>query len=87
MIEVWQLLPGIEAFRDFVNDAAANEFARTSLIFVAAAWVHSRQVSKEIRKQVGTLVEVLEKDLRVQQTVLRHLTARVSRIESKLNLP
>lgn len=86
MNDLLHLLPSIEAVRDFLGDAAASEFSRTLLIFTAAAWVHSRQVSKEIRKQIGALVHALEKDMRFQQSVLKHLTARVSRIESKLNL-
>lgn len=66
------------------GDAVSKEFLRTLTIFGFAAFVHGRQVSREIKKQFGLLVSVLQADLDAQKNSLGQLDGRVSKIEKHL---
>ena len=70
----------------FFGDSLKAQFFRTLFLFTAAAWVHGRQVRKEIRNQVGELISVLKQDLKAQKEMLGALTGRVTKIETHLNL-
>lgn len=69
-----------------MSDAASAEFTRTCMYFGLAAFIHSRQVRKEIKAQFGELVAVLREDLEAQKSVLVGLTDRVVKIEKQLNV-
>lgn len=76
----------VEIISALLGDAMASEFYRTLALFTVAAWIHGRQVRKEIREQIGRLVSVLQQDLDAQKEVLCTLTGRVTKIENHLNL-
>ena len=71
-----------EVIKNIFGEAASGEFVRTCSMFVLAAYVHSRQVRKEIKEQFTTLVSVLKQDLDAQQKMLGLITTRLDRIES-----
>jgi predicted transcriptional regulator len=77
---------GLDGLKSFLSDALQNEFGRTVAIFAAAAWVHSRQVRAEIKKQFGELVAVLKADLEGNKFLITQLGSRVNKIESKLGI-
>lgn len=77
---------GLGGLKSFFGEALQTEFSRTLAIFAAAAWVHSRQVRKEIRAQFESLVGVLKQDLEGNKFLLGQLTGRVTKIEEKLGL-
>lgn len=77
---------GIEGVTAFFSEALQTEFARTLAVFAAAAWVHSRQVRKEIKQQFELLVSVLQKDLEGNKFLISQLTGRVTRLEVKLGV-
>lgn len=66
--------------------AAASDFIRTLAIFSAAAWVHSRGVRKEIRKQIGDLIVVFKADHENQQKAVAELRSDVDRLKGHLNI-
>lgn len=68
------------------GDAITKDFVRMLFIFAAAAFVHARQVRKEIRAQFGELVKVLRDDLEGQKFLIGKLAIRVDDIEEKLHL-
>ncbi len=71
----------VEVIKSFFGDAMSSEFVRTLAIFSAAAFVHGRQVRKEIKAQVGALIVVLEADLKGQKKMTEHLYDRVEKLE------
>lgn len=71
-----------DVIQNIFGQAASGEFVRTCSMFVLAAYVHSRQVRKEIKDQFSTLVAVLKQDLDAQQKMLGLITSRLDRIES-----
>lgn len=75
-----------ETIRSIFGEAVSKEFLKTLAIFSAAAYVHGRQVRKEIRTQVGLLVRVLQADLEGQKFLLGKLGSRVDKIEKKLHI-
>lgn len=86
MLESLLSMEGLEGLKSFFSEALQTEFTRTLAIFSGAAWVHGRQVSKEIRKQVGELIAVLQQDLEANKFFIAALTNRVNNIEVKLGI-
>lgn len=76
----------VESIRTLFGDAISSQFSRTLFLFTAAAFVHARQVRKEIKDQMGQLIGVLREDLDAQKTVLHNLSNRVETIEVALKL-
>lgn len=70
----------------FFGDTLKAEFFRILFLFTAAAWIHGRQVRKEIKNQIGELISVLKEDLKAQKEMIGALTGRVTKIETHLNL-
>ncbi len=70
----------------FLGDTASQEFLKTLVVFAAAAYVHARQVRKEIKDQIGALIEVLKADLEGQKYLLGKLDSRVGKLEEKLQV-
>lgn len=66
------------------GDAVSKEFSQTLAIFVAAAYVHGRQVSGAIKREVGLLTEVLRADLDAQKDLVGRVNLRVDKIELQL---
>ena len=71
----------VDGFVVFLNTALQTEFTRTCAIFSLAAFVHARQVRKEIKAQFGELVSVLRADLQSQGNRLSGIENRVDRLE------
>lgn len=76
----------LEVLKNIFGAAASSDFTRTLSIFALAAYVHAKQVRKEIKLQFGELVGVLREDLEAQKSVLDKLANRVDTIEFKLNI-
>lgn len=68
------------------TDSVSAQFYRTLLLFVAAAWVHGRQVRKEIKSQISQLIKVLQQDLNAQKELIAKTDGRVTKIEEHLNI-
>lgn len=66
-----------------VGDAVSKDMARFTVAFGLAAWLHSRQVRKEIKTQFSALISVLERDLSMQSERLGKVEARMDRIENQ----
>lgn len=66
------------------GDTVSKEFAQTLAIFVAAAYVHGRQVSSAIRREIGSLTAVLRADLDAQKDLVGRVNVRVDKIELQL---
>jgi hypothetical protein len=73
-----------ELLRSFLNEATATHFFHTLFIFSAAAFVHARKVSKEIKSQFSQLISVVRDDLKAQQILIANLSARMDNLENKL---
>jgi hypothetical protein len=79
-----ELLSGLEIseiIKSIFGDAVSSDFIRTLAIFTAAAFVHGRQVRKEIKTQISALIIVLEADLQGQKKMTAGLHDRVERLE------
>lgn len=76
----------VEAVKNFLGEAASKQFSQTLLIFLAASYVHGRQVRKEIKTQLGQLVTVMQADLEATRTMLGSLASRVDKLESYFKL-
>lgn len=75
------------AIEKIFGAAAASDFLRTLAIFSAAAWVHSRTVSKTIRTKIDELILVFQADHDKQKIVVGELGTRVTKIEEHLSIP
>ena len=75
-----------ELLKNILGDALTGEFVKTCSIFSLAAYVHSKQVRKEIKMQFGALISVLQMDLDAQKKTLGLLYDRVDTIERHLNI-
>lgn len=71
------------AIQTLLGAGLQTEFTRTCIIFGLAAFVHAKQVRKEIKEQFSTLVTVIREDLDAQKSVLAALTTRVDKLESQ----
>ncbi len=76
-----------EVIKNIFGEAASGEFVRTCSMFVLAAYVHSRQVRKEIKDQFSILVSVIKQDLDAQQKILGVFGERLAKIESVVFKP
>lgn len=76
----------VDALRGLFSEAVSHQFTQTLMIFAAAAFVHGRQVRKEIKTQFGELINVLRADLDAQKNVLGKLAGRVDNIEATLKI-
>lgn len=76
----------IEAFKNLFGEAASNQFFRDCLIFVAAAWVHSRQVRAEIKEQITELIAAFKEDRAAQTKIISNFEGRIDRIEEHLQI-
>lgn len=83
-MEFLESLISTETIKNILGEAASSEFARTCMIFALAAFVHARQVRKEIRAQFELLVSVLRDDLEGQRKVLGLHAVRLDNIELHL---
>lgn len=81
------LLTGLDAevIKRLIGEAASADFLRMCAMFSLAAFIHARQVRKEIRDQLGVLITVLREDLDATKSMLGTLHTRVDRIENILN--
>lgn len=70
----------------FFGDWAQTEFTKTLAIFTFAAYVHSKQVRKEVRAQFDKLVSVLQQDLDANKIMLGKLASRIDNIEGHLKI-
>lgn len=86
MLDLLASLFDPDAIKNFLSGAAQTEFAHTMTIFAVAAFVHARQVRKEIRTQFGELVDVLREDLSAQKAMLVGVVVRVDKLEQQQNL-
>lgn len=84
MPELLNSLFDIEVIKSFLSDASSNQFTHTLLIFTAAAFVHSKTVGREIRRQMRDLITVVRDDLKAQQILVGTIITRVTIIEEKL---
>lgn len=84
MLDSFVSAVGLDGLGAFVSAALQAEFTRTLAIFSAAAWVHSKQVRREIKQQIGSLVDVLRADLEGNKFLLGNLSTRVDKIETAL---
>lgn len=75
-----------EFVKNILGEAASSDFTRTCAIFALAAFVHGRQMRKEIKAQFGLLVTVLKEDLDAQQKVLGLHAVRLDKIEERLQI-
>jgi hypothetical protein len=71
-------------FPELFGNALASDFTHNAAIFALAALVHASQVRREIKFQFGELVSVIKQDLEAQKSVLAGLTARVDKLEGKI---
>lgn len=80
-------IPGVgELLQMVLGNAASTDFLKTCAVFALASTIHARKVTKEIKMQLGLLVEVLKQDLATQQKMLEVLHGRVAKIELHLQL-
>ena len=74
------------AFEKIFGAAAASDFLRTLAIFSAAAWVHSRTVSKTIQTKIDELIAVFKTDHETQKKAVAELRDDVETIKEHLKL-
>lgn len=75
-----------ELLKNLFGATASGDFMRTCAIFALAAFVHARQVRKEIKAQFALLVSVLQADLEAQKKNVGMLAERIDKIEVRLQL-
>jgi len=74
----------LDLIKNLFGEAASGQFMRTCSIFALAAFIHARQVRKEIRTQFDLLVTVLRQDLDAQQKMLGILSGRIDKLEQHI---
>lgn len=74
----------IELLKNIFGEAASRQFMQTCSIFALAAFVHARQVRKEIRTQFEIIATVLRQDLDAQQKMFGLLSGRVDKLEEHI---
>lgn len=75
-----------EIIKNLLGDALSSEFMKTCSIFALAALIHAKQMRKEIRMQVGLLIDVLKADLDGHRNLISALHSRVDKIEKHLKI-
>lgn len=80
----------IDTVSAFVSMAFSHQVTQFGLAFTFAAWLHAGRVKKEIRSQMESMIEavdkvaaVLKQDLAGQAARLSELTSRVITLETK----
>lgn len=87
----------LDQIQSFLTDAIQHEVVKWSVAFSIAAFVHSRQIRKEIRFQVGNITDsikdvarTLKEDLDKQgkrldnvETGIKHINSRVVKLEGR----
>lgn len=79
-----------QLFVNFLGESAQNEIVRAGFFFTLAAWIHARQVKKEIANQVepmtaavNSVAVALREDLKSHTTQLNKLTDVVSEMKTQ----
>lgn len=73
-----------EIIKNLLGDALSSEFMKTCSIFALAALIHAKQMRKEIRTQVGLLIDVIRQDLDSHRELIGTLRSRVDKLEQHL---
>lgn len=79
-----------EAILKFFSESAQNQIAQAGFFFMAASWIHSGRVKKEIRANFEALTMAIDKvadafraDIRIHAARIDSLSDRVEDLESK----
>jgi hypothetical protein len=66
---------------DLLSQASADKVTHAGLFFVLAAWIHARQVKKEIKSQMGSVVDSIN---HLGET-FKKVEVRIEMVESKVD--
>ena len=79
-----------EVLKSFLSETANSQIAQTGLFFMAASWIHSGRVKKEIKENFSSLThainnvaETLREDMKKHAGILANLDHRVQNLENQ----
>jgi len=79
----------IELVKEVLSESTKGELAKYGLLFIAASWIHSSRVKKEIKESFAGLTDAINnvaqsfsKDLKVHSERLDNMATRVGNLET-----